>query len=114
MSEQFKLKKDGKRVGYYKIEDGIIYISYDGERWEEVYYSSLFVDSNAHPFATTDKHGEKVFAGDEVTYLIDNKRLGPFKVCLRPMRVEYWLENEAGDLPCVLKPEYIELIKEKK
>jgi hypothetical protein len=58
MNHLFKLKKDGKTVGYLNIDKGI--------HWSD----ETFIPSNpiefdsAHPFVTKDKNGKDVFAGD--------------------------------------------------
>lgn len=51
----FKLKKDGKTVGYMCIKDGCV--STCSDPWDI-----------AHPFVTKDKHGKDVFAGDRVNW----------------------------------------------
>lgn len=68
----FKLKKDGKCVGYCEWTEG---------GWE--YYNDLNPESKfthfmvvqtgltAHPYVTTDKHGAKVFAGDRIKFVFE-------------------------------------------
>lgn len=80
MEHLFKLKKDGKTVGYLKIRGGNILGSVDGKRFTFVteqnqsrgiyLYQDIgrpFIDyDSAHPFVTKDKNGKDVFSGDKV------------------------------------------------
>ena len=66
----FKLKKDGKTVGYLKIEDGRVWIRDTEHIWRHygcADYIHISFDETL-PYVTDDKHGEKVFAGDKVNY----------------------------------------------
>ena len=71
----FKLKKDGKTVGYLKIND-YIWWSTCGRIWLEIHpqegCSDYFEDDHewdeAHPYVCDDKNGDKVFSGDEVRH----------------------------------------------
>lgn len=72
MEYLFKLKKDGKTVGYLKIisEFGRVLlnpISRPGywTRYDGVLTEKLF--NSVHPFVTEDKNGKDVFAGDLIT-----------------------------------------------
>lgn len=76
----FKLKKEGKTVGYLKIRGGNLLGSEDGKRFTFVteqnqsrgiyLYRDIgrpFIDyDSAHPFVCKDKNGKGVFAGDKV------------------------------------------------
>ena len=67
MDNLFKLTKDGKCVGYLKIEDGKVWIRDTEHIWKK--YQNLFhaiTFDESLPYVTTDKNGEKVFAGDKV------------------------------------------------
>jgi len=65
----FKLKKDGKTVGYLKIVDGRVLLNpidrpgywctYDGHLCRDLFDEAL-------PYVCDDKNGEKVFAGDKI------------------------------------------------
>lgn len=69
----FKLKKDGKTVGYCKLlkyRDPLDSVrhwrgwgySKNGKNWEQ----QIITFDTAHPFVTKDKNGKDVFAGDKV------------------------------------------------
>ncbi len=68
----FKLKKDGKTVGYLKLSGKIWWKI--NRSWIEIDpqkgCSEFFEDDNgwdtAHPFVTKDKHGKDVFEADKV------------------------------------------------
>ena len=67
----FKLKKDGKVVGFEKRaqyrpsdDDLCIFSSYDGIQWFENELANGY--NSAHPFVTEDKNGKDVFADDPV------------------------------------------------
>lgn len=73
MEHLYKLKKDGKTVGYCKLikyRDPLDSIrrwvgwgySKDGKKWGQ--RQTTF--DTAHPFVTKDKNGKDVFAGDSV------------------------------------------------
>ena len=74
----FKLKKDGKAVGYIEIyQNGNIRLQYDkcSCPWSHIgwkFHLRKFLDKKSvtsiHPFVTKDKHGKDVFAGDKVIY----------------------------------------------
>jgi len=70
----FKLKKDGKTVGYYRFViyrddcDMELQYSKDGKLWN----SGDMIDFNSiHPFVTKDKNGKNVFHAD---YILANYR----------------------------------------
>ena len=74
MKHLFKLKKDGKTVGYLELRIRTQY-GYpvlwfrnlgrldEGREWHSG--NNIQADS-IHPFVTKDKHGDDVFAGDSV------------------------------------------------
>ena len=69
MKHLFKLKKDGKTVGYLKLAKGWTQfhsIERPDGRW---FYPCDFKWTTAHPFVTTDKHGKDVFADDKIKFL---------------------------------------------
>lgn len=77
----FKLKKDGKTVGYLLIEDGFLMVSENGINYYSAYEQSpagglkicqegnifsLIDFDTSHPFVCKDKNGKDVFVGDRV------------------------------------------------
>jgi len=74
MKHLFKLKKDGKTVGYltFPIDPYLsvlgIWFSKEGRNWERC--PQNIIDGNdfdeALPYVCDDKNGEPVFAGDKV------------------------------------------------
>ena len=64
MEHLFKLKKDGKTVGYLKLADGWTQFQRVGR--DDWYYPCDFKWISAHPFVTKDKNGKDVFAGDKL------------------------------------------------
>ena len=121
----FKLKKDGKTVGYLKIND-YIWWSTCGRIWLEIHpqegCSDYFEDDHewdeAHPYVCDDKNGDKVFAGDKVKWkpedidelceedeeeILDAEVAGGFAV----------FDIEGTDFVEAIKFKNIELIKEK-
>ena len=68
----YKLKKDGKCVGYLKIEYSDIWHRTDGI-WHRVRHEIDF--DEALPYVTDDKDGDKVFAGDKMTDLLHTYEL---------------------------------------
>jgi hypothetical protein len=70
MEHKFKLKKDGKTVGYLEIfaEDGEVVFrkdlidDMDCDIWEQ----GICDFDTAHPFVTKDKNGKDIFAGDSL------------------------------------------------
>lgn len=71
MKHLFKLKKDGKTVGYekraqYRPSDDnlVIFSSFNGIEWFENELTNGY--NSAHPFVATDKNGKDVFEGDEI------------------------------------------------
>lgn len=131
MTEQlFKLKKDGKCVGYLKIKDGFIYGSPDCINWSCIIEQNPAGDlrllnnqwiefyDTAHPFVTTDKNGDKVFAFD---MCIGNLRDGgtikgevitdgsdSFRMPVAP-----YIEDDEGEQRYLTECWDIELIKDK-
>ena len=66
----FKLKKDGKCVGYlqftkYSDNDLHIQVSFDGFNWSDDTDDTIEYNS-VHPYVRDDKHGKKVFADDKI------------------------------------------------
>ena len=60
----FKLKKDGKTVGYLKLAKGWTQFQHlDFDNW---YYPCDFTWDTAYPFVTKDKNGKDVFARDRI------------------------------------------------
>lgn len=78
MEHLFKLKEDGKTVGYLKIQGGILQGSIDGLDWHYITNQNPAGDlmlsneqwvhffDTAHPFVTKDKNGKDVFEGDKI------------------------------------------------
>ncbi len=67
MDNLFKLKKDGKAVGYLKIEDSIIWAKenlLDGWDVYDPVFELKF--DQALPYVCDDKNRDKVFAGDSI------------------------------------------------
>ena len=68
----FKLKKDGKTVGYLKIDRGLVCWKHTtlsvtiNETWYTVHNSTRIDFNTTHPFVTKDKNGKDVFAGDRI------------------------------------------------
>ena len=74
----FKLKKDGKTVGYFKfdwcdwgdcskkVKHMGVQFSEDGLKWLDL-FGDLTYDA-IHPYVCLDKNGDKVFSGDKVIY----------------------------------------------
>jgi len=74
----FKLKKDGKTVGYLNFEGAnpcygfeIKFYAYGAYEFEQMlkklYVSDIVLaDLESHPFVTKDKNGKDVFAGDRI------------------------------------------------
>lgn len=79
----FKLKREGKTVGYLLLEDGFLQASTNGKNYFYVQAQSpagglLIYPSNnlfwldydtAHPFVTKDNSGKDVFADDKIKAL---------------------------------------------
>ena len=123
----FKLKKDGKTVGYFKFG---VQASYDFTAqgvitnpiwWRRVKEDAWFcigkyIDfDEAMPYVCNDKNGDKVFAGDWVD-LDDFPDTGKFKVEYEPNKCAYWLNNESlyeAIYIHSIKYDSIELLKEK-
>jgi hypothetical protein len=92
----FKLKKDGKTVGYLEL---LVRTPYgypvlwfrdlgrldEGREWHSG--NNVQADS-IHPFVTKDKNGKDVFAGDEV---ISSDGLRKYKVTWDERRCRWWL-----------------------
>ncbi|KKL61790.1 hypothetical protein LCGC14_2191730, partial [marine sediment metagenome] len=81
MKHLFKLKKDGKTVGYLNISKICMLMgSIDGLDWRYITNQNpagdLQLSNNqwihffdtAHPFVTKDKNGKDVFAGDKAKF----------------------------------------------
>lgn len=61
---KFKLKKDGKCVGYMWIKDGLIlYRKAGGTNWLA---RCVFEWDSIHPFVCLDRHGKDVYEGDRL------------------------------------------------
>jgi len=106
----FKLKKDGKAVGYLEFKDGkFVYSNEDGSYvspycisiWKgKVFsfqcpaYSSSYYEhdeceyDSIHLFVTKDKNGKDVFADDEVQ---SKDGLRKYKVVWDGQRCRWWL-----------------------
>ena len=93
MEHLFKLKKDGKTVGYLKIanngkKSGLVF-SLSGDIWSHVTQEGMLPQfDTAHPFVTKDKNGNDVFAGDEV---VSSDGLRKYKVTWDERRCRWWL-----------------------
>lgn len=87
MSEHlFKLKKDGKTVGYLKLAKG--WTQFQALGREDWYYPCDFAWHTAHLFVTKDKNGKDVFAGDT---LRSKDELRKYKVIWDERRCRWWL-----------------------
>ncbi len=73
----FKLKKDGKTVGYLCIKDGCI--STCSDPWD-----------TAHPFVTKDKNGNDVFEGDK---MLSKDKLRKYEVAWNEKRCNWFLRG---------------------
>lgn len=98
----FKLKKDGKTVGYLQISEEVdtlsttdpmaVYIKKIGGEWRTYEldcgrpYKVIF--DTAHPFVTKDKNGKDVFAGDKVR---SKDGLREYRVTWDERRCRWWL-----------------------
>ena len=128
MEHLFKLKKDGKTVGYLKInpegkwdelhpmEDKFMFRPI-GEahkgKWYCIGYKCLDFDS-IHPFVTKDKNGKDVFEGDRV-YVFDKVACKVIWSSTHRGWAVQLCENPEG-LPMSMSsfyPKDIELIKDK-
>lgn len=104
----FKLKKDGKTVGYLLFEDGFIQISVDGKYFHYLdnqnptgslsynhHRFNIFIDwDSIHPFVTKDKNGKDVFADDEVVSNKDDPILEVRGIVkYRPRFADYIIEG---------------------
>jgi len=136
----FKLKKDGKTVGYLKFKNGkFIYSNEDGSYvspycisiWEgKVFsFSSPAYDSSyyehdeceydsIHPFVTKDKNGKDVFADDKITFIpaavFGTKKRQTTTVYFCDRRLAYCVKSKAWDMRIKFNCEDIELIEEQK
>ncbi len=77
---RFKLKKDGKTVGYMQISEEVdtlsttdpmaVFIKKVNGEWRTYEFDSIrhykVTFNSVHPFVTKDKNGKDVFAGDSV------------------------------------------------
>jgi len=92
MDNLFKLKKDGKTVGYLEFKDGKFIYSNEDSSYVSPYlisiwkgkvfsfsapaYGSSYYEhdeceyDSIHPYVTDDKNGDKVFAGDRISFLL--------------------------------------------
>ncbi len=113
----FKLKKDGKTVGYLKIEDGDIWFRGSGIWYRFRSYLGVTGFDEALPYVCDDKNGDKVFAGDKV---IRKDLISPHKgiVTYRPNHADYIILKDRYDADegygnFGINSKYIEYIKEK-
>ncbi len=113
----FKLKKDGKTVGYLKIDRGLVCWRTTtlspalNKTWHMVHNSVRIDFDSAHPFVIKDKNGKDVFAGDRV------KRISgePCFVEWYTEECRYVLHNNQNyyDIDVLELEQGIELIEEK-
>ncbi len=72
MEHLFKLKKDGKTVGYLKIDKDLVCWRHTtlsaalNKTWHTVHNSVRIDFDTAHCFVTKDKNGKDMFADDSV------------------------------------------------
>lgn len=117
----FKLKKDGKTIGYCKLLK--YHDPLDSSRhWAGWGYSKngtnwgqrIISFDTAHSFVTQDKHGKDVFAGDKVNRIDDDELF--YKVAYHPETCQWFIENneDSFDIEIGLSGncEYIELIED--
>lgn len=126
MNQLFKLKKDGKCVGYMKIDR---YLPDNPNRKELCIFSSYpdkptywyenepqFEWDAIHPFVCDDKNGNKVFVDDPCLLhcFSPPKEVYP-KWHKEHLRIEFW-ENETAVMVATSDTfkRHIELIEEKK
>jgi len=118
----FKLKKDGKTVGYLKIVEGTILFKFaPAEKWENAWLEWLgneIVFESAHPFVTKDKNGKDVFADDKITFIpaavFGTKKRQTTTVYFCDRRLAYCVKSKAWDMRIKFNCEDIELIEEQK
>jgi hypothetical protein len=97
----FKLKKDGKTVGYLRLNDKIWWKI--NRSWIEIDpqegCSEFFEDDNgwdtAHPFVTKDKNGKDVFARDEVLVYRGRENIGEGHIFFND-RFLWWTVNNSS------------------
>lgn len=112
MKEQlFKLTKDGVCVGYEQVsiweipgtdEETLIWVySKDGKGWSE----KRIPHDEKHPFVTLDKHGEKVFAGDKISYidLLSDEWIFDKKNAPKAIGRVNWIEHKRAFMPQEIK-----------
>jgi len=109
----FKLKKDGKTVGYLKLAKGWTQfhsLNFAEGQW---YYPCNFKWTSAHPFVTKDKHGKDVFAGD---CCYSGNAEGYIRWSNTELAWMYEWDDKRGDTHSVpvSKVSIIELIEDKK
>lgn len=114
----FKLKKDGKTVGYLKISGKIWWKT--NRSWIEIDpqegCSEFFEDDNgwdtAHPFVTKDKNGKDVFADDEVWFHWKGKKTKG-KIIKEGFFWKYESAEKYSRTLCKFDIAHIELIEDK-
>lgn len=121
MEHLFKLKKDGKTVGYYRFApyrdegDMELQMRIDGKEW---WSSGDMLDFDSiHPFVTKDKNGKDVFADDEITFVPVNgfgtEIQQRVKVYFCNRRLAFCVKSKAWDIPIKHNCLDIELIEGK-
>jgi len=121
----FKLKKDGKTVGYARIMPSIqgdfhLYVVKSHrktlQRWRASSRKCIEADS-IHPFVTKDKHGKDVFAGDEITFVpvegFGTEKRQRVEVYFCNRRLAFCARSKAWDIPIKHNCLDIELIEDK-
>jgi hypothetical protein len=138
----FKLKKDGKTVGYLELVGNVPspktaaerpLTAIAGLRWYNAQKTIMAIRDieiqwdSAHPFVTKDKNGKDVFANDNV-YLSEYTEFaagGEVKHAAIKLECEiqwqqkycrwicFWEDSEDGPSYVLIRPKHIELIEDK-
>lgn len=90
----FKLKKDGKTVGYLKLADGWTQFQRIGR--DDWYFPCDVKWTSAHPFVTKDKNDKDVFADDIVSH---DRSEFTHRVTWNKARLEYVLLHPTTSAP---------------
>ena len=99
---RFKLKKDGKMIGYMQISEEVdtlsttdpmaVFIKKVNGEWRTYEFDCIrhykVIFNSIHPFVTLDKNGNDVFAGDG---LLSKDELRKYKVTWDERRCRWWL-----------------------
>ena len=129
----FKLKKDGKTVGYLQLRGNVPspataaekpltaivgLIWYNAEKTVMALQDIELQWDTAHSFVTRDKNSKDVFAGDEITYIpsygFGTKILQTATVYFCDKRLAFCVKNKGFNMRIKHNCTDIELIEDKK